>query len=466
MVQTRRPIRAALQGGGAYGAYTWGVLDALLASRRVELTHFSGTSAGALNAAICASAMTTGGRRDARLALASFWRGISNSPIRDFVGLLGGPIARTLGRNLNEWLWTSAMAAPYSQHYLPEMTSTPLAGLLERHVDIDALRSPEAPPVYITITNVRTGLPRIVSNAELTIDVLLASACLPQFFQPVVIDGEWYWDGGYTGNPTLWPLIQDPGPVDICLVQLSPGAARQLPASQREVKQRIGEVVFHSPLVAEMYAIAAVRSQSRSQGVPNRFDHARFHRVGPPPIDLVERGSPADRSAWFIQALADAGRSASRHFMLRHGDDIGERETFDIGEAFVDHATQAMVAPDGRDPSAGSSPVGLAADPVSVLGHEPGPAPGPIPAAGQGHEQGPGPGPGPGSGPGPAPGLSPGGAPGTGGRAGGGRGSRLDGSGRQEASGRQRDGDHDAPPPGRSEWPFVVHSPRSSCITP
>ena len=125
MVQTRRPIRAALQGGGALGAYTWGVLDALLASRRIELTHFSGTSAGALNAAICASAMTTGGRREARLALASFWRGLSNSPLRDFVGQLGGPVAKTLGRSLNEWLWTSAMAAPYSQHYLPEMTATP-----------------------------------------------------------------------------------------------------------------------------------------------------------------------------------------------------------------------------------------------------------------------------------------------------------------------------------------------------
>ena len=388
MVQTRRPIRAALQGGGALGAYTWGVLDALLASRRIELTHFSGTSAGALNAAICASAMTTGGRREARLALASFWRGLSNSPLRDFVGQLGGPVAKTLGRSLNEWLWTSAMAAPYSQHYLPEMTATPLATLLASHVDIDALRSPAAPRVYVTITNVRTGLPRIVSNPELTIDVLLASACLPQLFQPVVIDDEPYWDGGYTGNPTLWPLIQEPGPADICLVQLSPGQAPQLPTSQREVRQRIGEVVFHSPLVAELHAIAAVRAQSLAQDTPNRFNEARFHRIGPPSAELVGQGSPADRSAWFIRALADQGRRAGRNFISRHGDAIGDRETFDIDEAGGLGAARTR-------PSA-----------AQAAGAEP-----------------------------------------------------------AHRSGGQRAGDHGESPASRAEWPFVVHSPQSTCST-
>ena len=423
MIRNRRPIRAALQGGGAFGAYTWGVLDALLASRRVELTHFSGTSAGALNAAICASAMTTGGRREARLALASFWRGISSSPLRDFVGLLGGPVVRSLGRNLNEWLWTSAMATPYSQHYLPEMSATPLASLLARHVDIDALRSPKAPPVYITITNVRSGLPRVVSNADLTLDILLASACLPQFFQPVEIDGEWYWDGGYTGNPTLWPLIQPPGPVDICLVQLSPGQAPQLPTSQREVKQRIGEVVFHSPLVAEMQAIAAVRSQSQSQGLSSCFNDARFHRIGPPPTDLVEQGSPVDRSVWFIQALADSGRTAGRHFMIRHGSAIGARETFDIREAFTDHPGP-RAAPAGSDTAGAESASNSGSVPASESGSGPdsNAASGPAGQAQAGREA--------------------------------------------AATGPERERHHGGSPSGRSEWPFVVHSLRSPCITP
>ena len=423
MVQNRRPIRAALQGGGALGAYTWGVLDALLASRRVELTHFSGTSAGALNSAICASAMTTGGRREARLALASFWRGISNSPLRDFVGLLGGPIAKTLGRNLNEWLWTNAMAAPYSQHYLPEMTATPLATMLAKHVDIEALRSPQAPRVYITITNVRTGLPRVVGNAELTLDILLASACLPQFFQPVMVDGEWYWDGGYTGNPTLWPLIRDPGPVDICLVQLSPGMSPQIPNSQREVRQRIGEVVFHSPLVAEMHAIAAVRTQTLAQGVPNRFNHARFHRIGPPPAEIAEQGSPADRSAWFIKALADAGRGAGRHFMSRHGDAIGDRETFDIEAAFADRPAGDPAAVTLTDAAA---PKGSERDQRASSGS----GNGALARADRSAD--------------------------------GAAGSSAEGAGRK---GRKRAEDHGEAPSGRSEWPFVAPPSRSICTT-
>lgn len=334
----RRPLRVALQGGGALGAYSWGALDGLLASHRLELTHFSGTSAGALNAAICASALTTGGPRAARLALASFWQAISNSPWRDFVGLLWGPIARSMGRNLNEWLWSSASAAPYGHHYLPAMSLTPLAGILQRHVDLDALRSPSAPGVYVTITNVRTGLPRVVGNADLTLDVLLASACLPQYFKPVVIDDEWFWDGGYTGNPALWPLLRSPGPADVCLIQLSPVEAVALPTSRTEVRRRVAEVVFHSSLVAEMQAIAAVRSQAAAHGLPNRVAQARFHRIGPPPADLVGKGSPVDRSAWFLQALAKAGRAESRRFMVRQGGAVGDRETLDIETAFGEGA--------------------------------------------------------------------------------------------------------------------------------
>ncbi len=350
----RRPLRVALQGGGALGAYSWGALDGLLASRRVELTHFSGTSAGALNAAICASALATGGRRAARLALASFWQAISDSPWSDFVGLLWGPVARSMRRNLTEWLWSSAAAAPYGNHYLPTMSLTPLATILARHVDFDALRSPRAPGVHVTITNVRTGLPRVVGNADLSLDVLLASACLPQYFKAVAIDGERFWDGGYTANPALWPLMRKPGPTDICLIQLSPVEARLMPTTHVEVRQRVAEVVFHSSLVAEMQAIAAVRSHASAQGLPNRAAQARFHRIGPPPAGLVGQGSPTDRSARFLQALADSGRAASRRFMLRHGNAIGDRETLDIEREFVEPSTGPSGS--GRDTRHGARP--------------------------------------------------------------------------------------------------------------
>ena len=344
-MHSRRPLRVALQGGGALGAYSWGVLDALLASRSVDLTHFSGTSAGALNAAICASAIAsagpTSGRREARRALASFWQAISSSPWTDYVGLLWGPVAQSMRKGFGEWLWTSAMASPYGRHILPAMAATPLATVLEKHIDIDALRSNAAPRVFVTLTHVGTGLPRVIGNPDLSIDVLLASACLPQMFRAVEIDGESFWDGGYTGNPTLWPLVRHPGEADICLVQLSPGTVQTMPIEVSQIRQRVGEVVFHSSLVAEMQAIQAIRASARAQHISNKFTRARFHRIGPPPDEIAGAGAATDRSPRFIRLLADGGRDAARAFLARDAKAIGQRETLEISKHFVDaHRTR------------------------------------------------------------------------------------------------------------------------------
>ena len=335
MTQPRQPLRLALQGGGALGAYTWGVLDALLASRRVELTHFSGTSAGALNAAVCASAMVSGGRREARRRLASFWDAIAVSPWTDYVGLMWGPVAQSMRRGFGEWLWNSAMATPYGRHMLPAMSATPLASVLAQHVDLDALRSNAAPRVFVTLTHVGSGLPRVVANPDLTLEVLLASACLPQVFRAVEVDGESFWDGGYTGNPTLWPLIRHPGEADICLIQLSPGQRQTTPTQVAQIRQRVGEVVFHSSLVAEMQAIHAIRESAAVQGMDNRFTRARFHRIGPPSEALVSAGSAADRSPRFLGSLADGGRESARRFLAAHANALGERGTLDIARHFV-----------------------------------------------------------------------------------------------------------------------------------
>ncbi len=372
MTHSRRPLRLALQGGGAFGAYTWGVLDALLASRSVELTHFSGTSAGALNAAVCASAMARGGpkhgRREARRALASFWQAISSSPWTDYVGLLWGPVAQSMRKGFGEWLWASAMASPYGRHILPAMSSTPLASVLARHLDIDALRSNDAPRVFVTLTHVGSGLPRVIGNPDLSLDVLLGSACLPQVFRAVEIDGESFWDGGYTGNPTLWPLVRHPGEADICLVQLSPGTVQSTPVDVPQIRQRVGEVVFHSSLVAEMQAIQAIRESAAAQRASNRFSRARFHRIGPPPDQMASAGASADRSPRFLRSLADAGRDAARGFLVRDAKSLGRRETLDISRHFVDvHKTRWTTdaaeshAPPGR--SLGEAGAGTRQDP-------------------------------------------------------------------------------------------------------
>ena len=353
----RIPVRVALQGGGALGAFSAGVLDALLASRRVELTHFSGTSAGAINAAVCASALATGGRRKARVALSSFWQSLASSSIDDYLGQILGPFGKSLRKSFGEWLWSSAltMPNPYGASLLPAMNATPLRTLLENHVDLEALRAPGAPQVFITMTNVETGLPRVVGNADLTLEVLLASACLPQLFKAVEIDDESFWDGGFTGNPTLWPLIRQKGPADILLVQLSPNAATSMPSSAATVSQRIAEIVFHSSLVAEMQAVHAIReltsapvtagSEAAPREATNSFQQARFHRVGPPPDGLLGAGAAGDRSPKHLQALWEAGRSDARRFLMRDGRQLGLKETLDIKAVFVDERKTRLALP-------------------------------------------------------------------------------------------------------------------------
>ncbi|MGE0801130.1 MAG: patatin-like phospholipase family protein [Lautropia sp.] len=343
---SRKPLRVALQGGGALGAYSAGVLDALLASRRVELTHFSGTSAGAINAVVCASALARGGRPAARRALASFWQDIAASPFGDYVGLLWGPIGQTLRQRVGEWIWysTASLPSPYGGQLLPSPAATPLATVLARHVDFDALRAPAAAQVFVTVTHVATGLPRVFGNAELSLDAILASACLPQYFRAVEIDGDAYWDGGYTGNPTLWPLIRQPGASDVLLVQLAPAQAGATPTSAAGVRQRIAEIVFHSSLVAEMQAVQALRESAQARGDANRFSEARFHRIGPPPEALLGAGASVDRSPAFLRALGEAGGRDARAFLARHGDRIGVAETLDLRATFIAPHKTRLVA--------------------------------------------------------------------------------------------------------------------------
>jgi NTE family protein len=357
MNKRRIPVRLALQGGGALGAFSAGVLDALLSSPRIELTHFSGTSAGAINAVICASALATGGRRAARLALSSFWESLASSSIDDYMGMLLGPFGQSVGKDFGEWLWSSAKAMPgiYGGSVLPHMHSTPLRAVLDEHIDLEALRAPGAPQVFVTLTNVRTGLPRVVGNADLTLDTILASACLPDLFRAVEFNDDAFWDGGFTGNPTLWPLIRQPGPSDILLVQLSPNMTQKLPSSPAEVRQRITEIVFNSSLVAEMQAIQAIRDLTgygpaaagamAATAEENSFSRARFHRVGPPPGDLLSTGASVDRSARNLQALWQAGRDDARRFLMREGRKVGLKETLDLKTAFIDEFKTRLAGP-------------------------------------------------------------------------------------------------------------------------
>jgi NTE family protein len=331
--RARKPVSLALQGGGSWGAYTWGVLDALLASRRVSIAQLTGTSAGAINAAIVASALAKGSPADARRALRSFWLAMADPTVSNMARELWRPVEHKWRDSIGAWLWSSGVLSPYSVNPLG---INPLRGAIAAHVDIEAIRSKSAPALYVTVTNVRSGLPRVIANDAMTVDALIASASLPQLFQAVEIDGEAYWDGGYCGNPTLWPMIQSGVARDLILVQLVPDLEDDLPKDAPSIRRRIGEIVFNSSLVAEMQAITAMRSVAdRGAGPASALD-VRMHRIGPPRRELLDRGSSYERTRGWLELLHGEGCAEARRFLARHGGDLGVRETLDIAKVFAD----------------------------------------------------------------------------------------------------------------------------------
>ncbi|HVO90279.1 MAG TPA: patatin-like phospholipase family protein [Casimicrobiaceae bacterium] len=333
----RKPIGLALQGGGSWGAYTWGVLDGLLASRTLGITALSGTSAGALNAAIVASELAKGSPAKARERLRAFWLAVASPAVADIGRDFWGPAERRWRETVLGWLVSGNGVSPYQ---LNPLGINPLRDIIAAHVDIDAIRSSAAPALHVTVTHVRTGLPRVISNAQMSIDALLASACLPQLFQAVEIDGEPYWDGGYSGNPTLWPLVDDGASRDLVVVQLTPDESHALPTDAGAIHRRIDQIVFASSLVAEMQSIAAMRAVASGGGDRRAAVlDVRLHRIGPPSVQLSAQGSPLERSRAWLHKLRDEGCKAARRFIARDGAAIGVRETLDIARVYADPRT-------------------------------------------------------------------------------------------------------------------------------
>ncbi len=257
LMHSTKPVNLALQGGGAHGAFTWGVLDRLLEEKRIDIEAISGTSAGAMNAVVLASGYQKGGRDGARAALESFWRAVS----RD--GRLS-PLQRGLmDKLLGNWSFDKNpmfIAFDVASHFMSPydfnpFNINPLRELLEREVDFDAIQKGRDIKIYLSATNVHTGKVRIFQSKEITPDVVMASACLPFLFKAVEIDGTPYWDGGYVGNPPLFPFFRNGESGDILLVQTNPVIREQTPQSARDILNRINEITFNASLASEFRAI-------------------------------------------------------------------------------------------------------------------------------------------------------------------------------------------------------------------
>jgi NTE family protein len=326
------PIDLALQGGGSHGAFTWGVLDRLLEESWLPILAISGTSAGAMNAAVLADGWTQGGADGARAALDHFWQGVSRAA--RFSPLQRSPLDRLMGR------WTLDTSPAYvamdlmsrllSPYDLNPLGLNPLRGVLAKSIDFRRLaRSPIK--LFITATNVRTGRGRIFRNAEITPDVLLASACLPTMFQAITIDGEAYWDGGFAGNPTITPLIRESDAHDTILVQINPRERADTPRTASEILDRLNEISFNSPLMKELRMIALLRQVADpGTGEGARWAQMRTHRIMTDVLAQFGASSKLNAESAFVKLLRTEGRRAASAFLETHGDDVGKRSTADL----------------------------------------------------------------------------------------------------------------------------------------
>ena len=337
----QKSVALALQGGGAHGAFAWGVLDRLLEDGRLAVEGVSATSAGAMNAAVLAYGLLEGGPERARLALHDFWRDIASvaemsSPFR----LLPWEKLMHKGFGLDHspmYLMTDMMLRVLSPYQFNPLNLNPLRDVLGRHVDFEALNKRCPIQLYLCATNVETGKVRIFSREDICIKAVLASACLPFLFQAVEIDGEHFWDGGYVGNPAIFPLIYNCGTRDVVIVHINPIERKGVPTTAAEILNRINEVSFNSSLIRELRAIAFVTTLIQD-GKMDRADMKEMliHSIRSDET-MGELGVSSKLNAdWgFLCFLRDKGRAEAEAWLGRHYESIGLRSSIDIHKEFL-----------------------------------------------------------------------------------------------------------------------------------
>ena len=339
MEATGRTVNLALQGGGAHGAFAWGVVDRLLEDARISFEGISATSAGAMNATVMAYGLTTGGRAGAKLALAEFWRRVSDAAA-------WSPLQPSLFDRLTQnhsietspaFMLFDMMTRLLSPYQLNPLNYNPLRDVLETTVDFERLRRQSAVKLFLCATNVRTGKVKIFENHELTVSAVLASSCLPLLFQAIEIDGEAYWDGGYMGNPAIFPLIYGCQSRDVIVVHINPIARDEVPRTASDIMNRLNEISFNSSLLREMRAIAFVNRLIDSGTI--RGDEMKgvlVHEIEAEAF-MKELGVASKLNAdWgFLTRLRDAGRACADAWLAANFSDLGARSTVDIRAKYL-----------------------------------------------------------------------------------------------------------------------------------
>lgn len=331
-----RKVDLALQGGGSHGAFTWGVLDELLEEPGIEIEGVSGTSAGAMNAIILADGLTRGGRSGARDRLRTFWEAVGSMP--GIAALSFRPPGTWHLDGCPAYVWFDLMSRMASPYDLNPGNINPLRDLVAESVDFDGLRRASALRVFVCATNVRTGRRRVFGNSEISTEAVLASACLPFMFQAVEIDGEAYWDGGYSGNPALMPLYQSTETSDIIIVGINPFVRPELPRQARDIINRVNEVTFNTSFFLEVEAVRLL-IEKMDNPKPNLASNVRdmFLHIISSESEMRTLGasSKLNNDLEFLEHLYDIGRQAGRNWIKNSLGDLGNRTTLDYGPPFL-----------------------------------------------------------------------------------------------------------------------------------
>jgi NTE family protein len=326
-------LNLALQGGGAHGAFTWGVLDRLLQEEDIEIAAVSGTSAGAINAIVAVEGVLEGGRAFAREQLDDFWRGVSKAAVRasPFQPL---PFDRNPRYDLTRsplYLLGIAMTRAFSPYQFNPQNLNPLRDLLDHYIQYERVVGQDKIKLFINTTNVATGALRIFREYELNTDVVLASATLPQLFQTPLIDGQGYWDGGYVANPAIEPMTEETDVRDVLIVQLNPLVREEIPTTPQEIFDRLNEIVFNASLLAELRRIAE-RNRLVETGELSAEKHPviRLHLVhGDGELAAYAGSSRLLADARFLGELKALGHARMDRFLRRHKHEIGQKSSFD-----------------------------------------------------------------------------------------------------------------------------------------
>jgi len=332
MTDARRRIDVALQGGGAHGAFTWGVLDRLLDDDSLEIAGISGTSAGAMNAVALAQGLAAGGPAAARAGLERYWMAVSDaarlSPIRR--GLWDRLAGRWSLDLSPSYMVSQYFTRAFSPYQFNPFDVNSLRDIVAGCFDFDLINGAAAPRLFLGATNVRTGRPKVFRQPQISVDAVMASACLPFLYKAVEIDGEAYWDGGYMGNPPLFPLIDETQARDIILVQINPFRRDALPTTAAEIENRLNEITFNGSLIKELRSIAYLWEVIRDADLDRAaYRDARLHMIGAEEaMQALSASSKLNAERAFLLHLRQIGWSAADAWLADNGDRIGVEMTW------------------------------------------------------------------------------------------------------------------------------------------